>query len=108
MSRLFTTAAIAGLLLAAGPASAQMFGVAAVADDTLGTVAGKADLEQSVRADNRATVSNNRVIGNSVTGVISIDGNAFQNLNGLAIVSANTGNNVVINASLNVNVAIQP
>jgi hypothetical protein len=93
---------IAGPVLAAEP-----FG-AAVPDTDLAAIAGRADLAQITRAENSSVVSNNNVIGQSTTGALAIDGNAFQNLNGLAVVSANTGNNVSINASLNVNVAIRP
>jgi hypothetical protein len=53
-------------------------------------------------------VADNHIVGNVSTGDVTIDGNAFQSLNGLAIVNANTGNNVAINASLNVNVALSP
>ncbi len=99
----FVMALAAAPALAAGP-----FDKAPVADTTLGTVTGKGDDTQAVLATNTATVNNNRVVGNSTTGVITIDGNAFQSLNGLAVINANTGNNVAINASLNVNVAIHP
>lgn len=90
-----------------GLAAAQPFGDA-VPDTALAAIAGRADLAQITRAENSSVVSNNSVIGQSTTGALAIDGNAFQNLNGLAVVSANTGNNVSINASLNVNVAIRP
>lgn len=89
-------------------ASAAPFDTAPVTETALGAIAGKADNTQAVLATNSASVANNRIIGTSTTGVINIDGNAFQSLNGLAIVNANTGNNVAINASLNVNVAISP
>ncbi|TRW17231.1 hypothetical protein [Glacieibacterium frigidum] len=95
-------------LSAATAASAGPFDAAPVADTALATIAGKADPVQAVLASNSSTVANNRIVGISTTGVISIDGNAFQNLNGLAVINANTGNNVAINASLNVNVAIRP
>ena len=97
------------LALATAPAlAASPFDKAPVADKTLGTVTGKGDNTQGVLATNTATVNGNQVVGNSTTGVITIDGNAFQSLNGLAVINANTGNNVAINASLNVNVAIHP
>lgn len=101
-------ASAAVLLLLTTPAAAQMFDSVAVGDNDLGRIAGKVDLSQAVIAENSATVAGNQVIGNSTTGVINIADNAFQSLNGLAIISANTGNNVAINASLNVNVAIRP
>ena len=96
------------LLVAATPVAADPFAVAPIGDAALATIAGKADPTQAVIATNSANVANNRIVGISTTGVISIDGNAFRNLNGLAVINANTGNNVAINASLNVNVSIRP
>jgi hypothetical protein len=71
-------------------------------------VTGREDTAQEVRAQNTATVSHNSVTGQSQTGTISFDSQSFQNLAGLSLLSANTGNNVSINSSLNVNVAIHP
>lgn len=83
------------------------FGSATPVDNALlGTVTGQSDLSQVIRAQNSSTVSGNSVSGHSETGTISFDQNSFQNLNGLSLLSANTGNNVSINSSLNVNVAI--
>ena len=96
------------LLIAAMPATVVRFAVAPMGDAALATIAGKADPVQAVLANNSATVANSRIVGISTTGVISIDGNAFQNLNALAVINANTGNNVAINASLNVTVSIRP
>lgn len=78
-----------------------------VNDKTLHAVAGRADLSQAVIANNSSNVSNNSVSGHSTTGTISLDGQAFQDLRGLSVLSANTGNNVSINASMNVNVALR-
>jgi hypothetical protein len=90
-------------------ASAQAFGGAAsITNDELGAITGEADINMQVRAQNTSTVSNNSVNGNSVTGAIGFDNSAFENLSGLSVVSANTGNNVSINSSLNVNVALNP
>lgn len=77
-----------------------------VANSDLNGITGQSDLAQIVKAENNSVVSGNTVSGNSQTGVINFDGGAFQNLNGLSLLSANTGNNVSINSSLNVNVAI--
>lgn len=74
----------------------------------LSSVRGKADTAMEVRAQNSGTVSNNAVNGQSQTGTISFDSASFQNMAGLSLLSANTGNNVSINSSLNVNVAISP
>lgn len=88
-------------------AAESPFGAATiVGNDALGTVTGQADLAQVVEARNTATVSGNNVSGQSQTGTISFDGSSFRDLNGLSLLSANTGNNVAINSSLNVNVAI--
>ncbi|VXD00418.1 hypothetical protein [Sphingomonas sp. 8AM] len=101
-----------------GPATAQAappaplvpsgpFGAATPVDNAqLGAVTGQSDLSQVIRAQNTGTVSGNSVNGHSETGTISFDPSSFQNLNGLSLLSANTGNNVSINSSLNVNVAI--
>ncbi len=100
-------AAPATLSVQAGAAQAAPFGGAVPVDNAvLGTVTGQSDLSQVIRAQNTSTVSGNSVNGHSETGTISFDSNSFQNLNGLSLLSANTGNNVSINSSLNVNVAI--
>lgn len=83
------------------------FGVA-IDGAALGAIAGQSDVAQFINAENNSTVSRNTVSGNSVTGTIAFDAQAFQNMNGLSVLSANTGNNVAINSSLNVNVAIHP
>ena len=89
------------------PVQASPFGTAAPVDNAqLGAVTGQSDLSQVIRAQNTSTVSGNSVNGHSETGTISFDPNSFQNLNGLSLLTANTGNNVSINSSLNVNVAI--
>jgi len=112
---LIAGAAVA-ILIAAVPAGAQEQAVPAptpfaetapVAAEQLGSIAGQADVQQAVSAQNKAEVSRNSVSGNSVTGTIGL-GNAFQSMNGLSVLSANTGNNVAINSSLNVNIAIHP
>ncbi len=88
-------------------ASVAPFGaVNPVENADLKVVTGQADLAQVVNAQNNGVVSGNTVTGNSQTGTIHFDSSSFQNLNGLSLLSANTGNNVSINSSLNVNVAI--
>lgn len=117
----FWKVATAALLVTAAPVWADagsedaatvatsLFGEAAsVANDELGAMTGQANVDMEVRAQNTSTVSNNRVSGNSVTGTIGFDSGSFQNLSGLSVVSANTGNNVSINSSLNVNLALNP
>lgn len=93
---------------AATPADA--FGEAASVDDAaLGRIAGREDTGTQIAiANQRNTVSGNSVVGQSVTGSVTIDGNAFQNLQGLAVISANSGNNVAINSAMNVTINLAP
>jgi hypothetical protein len=81
------------------------FGTAPLADGDLGKATGREDTATLIAsATQRNTVANNSVTGNSVTGDVQIDGNAFQNLQGLAVISANSGNNVAINSAMNVTI----
>ena len=109
--------AIAALALpAAFPARAQdaatstagPFTSGAIASTELSAITGRDDTAQEIRANNTSTVSHNSVIGQSETGAISFDASSFQSMTGLSLLSANTGNNVSINSSLNVNVSILP
>lgn len=90
---------------------ASPYAGSSVADDaTLAGATGMADvkvLEQAINVRNTSTISGNIINGDPTTGTISIDGGAFSNFNGMALVNANTGNNVSINAAMNVNVGIQ-
>ena len=107
--------AIAALVLTAGPAFAQSapapaapFAAPALTEHSLGTVAGREDTNQVARSEQTATVSRNSVGDNSQTGEIRIGDSAFQNLSGLSVLNVNTGNNVAINAAMNVTIAISP
>lgn len=93
--------------LASAPAAAQ-FAAPPLDDQALAAIAGRENLQQIASARNTSVVSGNTISGPSQTGMITIDGNAFQNLNGLSVLSANTGNNVSINAAMNVNIALRP
>lgn len=98
--------AVAG---AAVPASAQeAFATPPVADTLLGSIAGRADTSMVARSDQTSTVSDNSVGDNVATGDVRVDANAFQNLQGLSVLNLNTGNNVSINSSMNVTIAINP
>jgi len=88
--------------------AAVPFASPAVSETTLQAIAGREDTTQVSQADLAAGVSENSVGDNSVTGAATIDGNAFQNMSGLSILNVNTGNNVAINAAMNVNVSISP
>ncbi len=89
-------------------ASASVFGAAAVSEATLQAIAGREDSTQFSQANLRAGVSQNSVGDNATTGAAQFDGNAFQNMSGLSILNVNTGNNVAINAAMNVNISISP
>lgn len=86
------------------------FGIAAATlpAGELDKIAGTANVDMEIRALNSSNVSNNSISGNSETGTIAFDSQSFQALSGLSVISANTGNNVAINSSLNVNVALRP
>ena len=101
---------IAGTAASGGASAAGTFeSSAAISEADLGSVTGREDIARSMAvATQRNTVANNSVTGNSVTGGVSIDGNAFQNLQGLAVISANSGNNVAINAAMNVTITMTP
>ncbi len=112
-----TTLAIAALMAGSSlsgaaqaqtaPAAAEAF-AAPVSDTTLQTTAGREDISQIAQANQAAAVSKNSVGDNSATGEVRIADNAFQNMSGLSQLNVNTGNNVAINASMNVNISINP
>ena len=79
--------------------------VPALAGESLAGIAGREDVNQVVNARNVATVASNSVGNNSQTGVVSISDNAFENLSGLSVININTGNNVAVNAAINVNIS---
>lgn len=101
-------AAAAQTAPAPAPASPEAFATA-VTEADLGQVTGRENTATlAAIATQRNTVSGNSVSGNSVTGGVQIDGNAFQNLSGLAVISANSGNNVAINSAMNVTINLGP
>lgn len=89
-------------------ATAEPFAAAAVDDVSLRAITGREDTYQQSSARQTAGVANNSVGDNVRTGDAKIDGSAFQNLSGLSVLNVNTGNNVAINAAMNVNIAINP
>ena len=83
----------------------------AVPDDILSGAHAKANLsliDQIASVQNSSNVAGNTINGDFSTGVVSIASDAFAGTTGLTMFNINTGNNVAINASMNVNVAIQP
>ena len=85
--------------------AASPFGAAPIEEATLRSIAGREDVNQASYANQVAGVSKNSVGNDSVTGNTEISGNAFQNMSGLSILNVNSGNNVAINASMNVNIS---
>lgn len=86
----------------------QPFASGAVDDASLRAITGREDTYQQASANQTASVADNSVGDNVRTGNAVIDGSAFQNLSGLSVLNVNTGNNVAINAAMNVNIAINP
>ena len=107
-------AVFATALILAAPGLAESgsepaaFQIDPVSEDMLKAIAGREDVTQIAQADQAAAVSRNSVGDNSVTGEVQISDNAFQNMSGLSVLNVNTGNNVAINASMNVNISISP
>ena len=94
---------------AVAPSDEAFASSTAMTESELGKVAGREDTgAMTASATQRNTVANNSVVGTSTTGNVQIDGNAFQNLQGLAVISANSGNNVAINSAMNVVVNLAP
>ncbi len=88
-------------------APAPMFAEAnAITDKKLATIAGREDVNQFTQSDQANSVEGNSVGDNSNTGTIVLSDNAFRNINGITILNANTGNNVAINASVQINIAV--
>lgn len=94
---------------APAPAPSSTFAAEAKLETAeLGRETAREDVSQISSANQAAGVSGNSINGPSTTGQVAIDGNAFQNMSGMTIINANSGNNVAINASLNVNVRFAP
>jgi len=82
------------------------FGSAPLSEIALQAQVGREDIAMTAQSNSNAAVVNNSLGNNSITGEIKIDDQAFQNLSGLSLLNINTGNNVAINASMNVNISI--
>ena len=97
-----------GLAPAAAPAQPEEpFAGGKIADDAaLNGATAREDLSLVAQSEQANTVSRNSVNGVTTTGAIGIADNAFQNASGLTVINANTGNNVAMNASLNVNIVM--
>ena len=88
------------------PFATAPFATAPVEDTTLSSIAGREDTRQAATATQTAGVADSSVGDNVRTGDARIADNAFSNLSGLSVLNVNTGNNVAINAAMNVNIAI--
>ena len=75
-------------------------------DEVLNRATAREDLSIAAQSKQASTVSQNSVSGVTTTGELSIADNAFQNATGLTVINANTGNNVAMNASLNVTIVM--
>jgi hypothetical protein len=87
-------------------ADAPFAEAAPIDEGDLALIAGREDINQLTNAEQNNSVNGNDVGDNSVTGTISLSDQAFANSNGFVILNANTGNNVAINASIQVNIAL--
>lgn len=84
------------------------FATDVVDDAALQSIAGREDTTQIATNQQTADVSRNTVGDNVQTGDARISDSAFQNMSGLSILNVNTGNNVAINAGMNVNISLSP
>lgn len=77
----------------------------AVDSAVLKNISGREGLTLANFALPNAAVIENSISGNFETGAVTLDGQAFQNMNGLAVINANSGNNVAVNSVLMVNIS---
>lgn len=121
-----TCGAVIGLIIAAGSAFADepagvaqpvagpalVLGTAApVSDETLGTESAKAAIQLDKLVINEQDldgVVQDNVAINNTTGNNSVSGEAFSDAAGFITVIQNTGNNVLIQNSTIVNIAMEP
>lgn len=88
------------------PQSNSLFGTVPLSENALQAQAGREDVAMIAQSHSNASVAQNSIGNNSVTGEIRVTDQAFQNLSGLSLLNINSGNNVAINASMNVNISI--
>lgn len=121
-----TFGAVIGLVIAAGPSFADepavgvepvagpalVLGTAApVSDEALGTESAKAAIQLDklvVNEQDLDGVVQDNVAINNTTGNNSVSGEAFSDAAGFVTVIQNTGNNVLIQNSTIVNIAVEP
>lgn len=104
------TALLALLFTGAGFASAEgWMDATSLSEDQLADASGRQGIPLQWQINNNqqnANVSDNLLSGNVVTGNNSISDNAFGNMSGVATVIQNTGNQVVIQDSTQINILI--
>lgn len=85
-----------------------LFATAPIADDaTLNAATAREDVSLVAETRQASSVSNSSVSG-VTTSKVELSDSAFQNASGLIVVNANTGNNVAMNGSVNVNIVMTP
>lgn len=99
-------AAVTAALTTPAMAGSAAFGRAQLSDEALSQVRGREDTSQVAINILTSELANTSVGDNVNTGSVGFDANAFSNLNGFALVSSNTGNNVSFNANMTVNVIV--
>jgi outer membrane receptor protein involved in Fe transport len=92
----------------AAPPSVPFSQDKAATDEVLEKATAREDVSQTAQSQQNSTVTGNSVNGTSTTGTISFSDNAFQTASGLTVINANSGNNVSMNASMNVNIVMVP
>jgi hypothetical protein len=90
------------------PETIEPFAGPALPSAALERVTGREDVAQLAQSDHTATVTENSIGDNSVTGDVGVTDSAFQNLSGLSVININTGNNVAVNAAINLNISLTP
>ncbi|HEX8442629.1 MAG TPA: hypothetical protein VF631_03165 [Allosphingosinicella sp.] len=80
----------------------------AAGDEVLEKATAREDLSQTAKSTQSSTVTGNSINGPSTTGGVSFSDNAFQTASGMTVINANSGNNVSMNASMNVNIVMVP
>lgn len=91
-----------------GGSAAPFAGQKAASTEILDRATAREDMSQVATSTQTSTVTGNSVNGTSTTGDLSFSDTAFQNASGLTVINANSGNNVSMNASLNVNIVMVP
>ena len=108
--RILQASVLLGLLCGLSPALAeQWMNVSPLTDDQLASASGRQGVTmqwQMNDTEQNASVADNVLSGNVVTGDNYLSDSAFGHMNGIATVIQNTGNQVVIQDSTQINILI--